>query len=59
MAKKRKLPRALEYELTTRTYLALFLDSVSIEDLLNRINEDLASEVLAAIAALTYGVETK
>jgi len=44
---------AVEYELTTRTYLALLLDSVSIEDLLNRIDEDLASEVLAAIATLT------
>jgi hypothetical protein len=44
---------AVEYELTIRTYLALFLDSVSIEDLLNRMDEDLASEVLAAIATLT------
>jgi hypothetical protein len=44
---------AVEYELTTRTYLALLLDSVSIEDLLSRMDEDVASEVLAAIATLT------
>jgi len=44
---------AIEYELTTRTYLALLLDSVSVEDLLNRMDEDVASEVLAAIATLT------
>jgi hypothetical protein len=44
---------ATEYELTTRTYLALLLDSVNIDDLLNRMNEDAASEILAAIATLT------
>jgi hypothetical protein len=44
---------AIEYELTTRTYLALLLDSVSIEDLLNRMDEDVASEILALMATLT------
>ena len=44
---------ATEYELTTRTYLALMLDSINLEDLLNRIDEDVASEILAAIATLT------
>ena len=44
---------ATEYELTPRTYLALFLDSVKIEDLLNRMDEDVASEILAAMATLT------
>jgi hypothetical protein len=44
---------ATEYELTPRTYLALFLDSISIEDLLNRMDEDVTSEILAAIATLT------
>ena len=43
---------ATEYELTTRTYLALFLDSTSIEDLLNRMDEDVAFEILAAMAKL-------
>jgi len=43
---------ATEYELATRTYLALFLDSISIEDLLNRMDEDVTSEILAAIASL-------
>jgi len=44
---------ATEYELTTRTYLALMLDSINFEDILNRMDEDLASEILAAIATLT------
>ena len=44
---------ATEYELTTRTYLALMLDSIDLEDLLKRMDEDIASEVLAAIATLT------
>jgi Trm5-related predicted tRNA methylase len=44
---------ATEYELTTRTYLALMLDSTNLEDLLNRMDEDVASEILATIATLT------
>jgi hypothetical protein len=44
---------ATEYELTTRAYLALMLDSINLEDLLNRMDEDVASEILAAIATLT------
>lgn len=43
---------AAEYELATRTYLALALDSVDVEDLLNRMDENVASEILAAIAGL-------
>ena len=44
---------ATDYELTTRTYLAIMLDSINLEDLINRIDEDAASEILAAIATLT------
>ena len=44
---------AVEYELTARSYLAMLLDSISLGDLLNRVDEEIASEVLAAIAALT------
>ena len=43
---------ATEYELTIRTYLALMLDSINLEDLLNRMEEDVAAEILAAIAVL-------
>jgi hypothetical protein len=42
---------ATEYELTARTYLALMLDSINLNDLLNRIDEDIALEILAAITA--------
>jgi len=44
---------ATEYELTTKAYLALMLDSTNLEDLLTRMDEDVASEILAAIARLT------
>jgi hypothetical protein len=44
---------ATEYELTARTYLALMLDSINLEDLLSRMDEDVASEILAAMARLT------
>ena len=44
---------AIEYELTIRAYLALMLDSINLEDLLNRMDEDVASEILALIATLT------
>jgi len=43
---------ATEYELTTRTYLALMLDSTNLEDLLNRMDEDIALEILAAMSTL-------
>jgi hypothetical protein len=44
---------ATEYVLTTRAYLALMLDSINLEDLINRMDQDAASEILAVIAALT------
>jgi hypothetical protein len=44
---------ATEYELTTRSYLAIMLDSIDLEDILNRIDEDVASEILALMATLT------
>jgi Trm5-related predicted tRNA methylase len=44
---------ATEYELTTGGYLALMLDSVNLEDLLSRMDDDVASEILAAVATLT------
>ncbi len=44
---------ATEYELTTRTYLALLLDSVDIEDLLNRMDEGAACEILISMLRLT------
>lgn len=43
---------ASEYELTTRAYLALMLDSIKLNDLLNRIDEDLACEIMAVMATL-------
>ena len=44
---------ATVYELTAKAYLGLMLDSISLENLLNRIDEDSATEILAAIAGLT------
>jgi len=44
---------ATEYELTTRTYLALMLDSINLEDLLIRMDEDVAAEILATLVTLT------
>ena len=44
---------AASYELTTKAYLALMLDSTSLENLLSQIDEDSATEILAAIAGLT------
>jgi hypothetical protein len=38
------------YELTTRAYLALKLNATSLEDLLSRIPEDVAFEILAALS---------
>jgi hypothetical protein len=43
---------ATEYELTARAYLAIMLDSIRLEDLLNRIAEDVALEILAAVTRL-------
>jgi len=43
---------ATEYELTTRTYLALMLDSINPEDLLNRMDDDAALDILAAMIKL-------
>jgi Trm5-related predicted tRNA methylase len=43
---------AIEYELTARTYLALILDSINLNDLLNRIDEDVALEILATMTTL-------
>jgi hypothetical protein len=44
---------ATVYELSAKAYLALMLASISLENLLNRIDEDSATEILAAIAGLT------
>ena len=44
---------ATVYELTAKAYLALMLDSISLENLLNRVDEDSATEILGAIAGLT------
>jgi hypothetical protein len=44
---------ATEYELTTRIYLAIMLDSTNLDDLLSRVDEDVAAEILTAIATLT------
>ena len=44
---------ANEYEITTRAYLALLLDSINLEDVLSRTDEEIASDILAAIATLT------
>jgi len=44
---------ATEYELTARAYLALMLYSIKLEDLLNRIDEDVALQILAAMTTLS------
>jgi hypothetical protein len=44
---------ATEYELTARAYLALMLASIKPEDLPNRIDEDAALEILAAMTMLS------
>jgi hypothetical protein len=43
---------ATEYELAARAYLALMLGSIKLEDLLNRTDEDVALEILAAMTTL-------
>ena len=45
---------ATEYELTIRTYLVLMLDSINLENLINRMEEDIASEILAAITCALW-----
>jgi hypothetical protein len=37
---------------TTRSYLAIMLDSIDLENLLDRMDEDVALEILVAMAAL-------
>jgi hypothetical protein len=44
--------KAVVYELKAKAYLALMLDSISLENLLNRTNEETATKILAAIAEL-------
>jgi hypothetical protein len=44
---------ALVYELTTKAYLVHLLNSISIEELVNQIDENSATEVLAAIVEIT------
>jgi DNA-binding transcriptional ArsR family regulator len=46
--------KAVVYELKTKAYLALMLDSISLETLLNRTNEETATKILAAIAELIW-----
>jgi len=41
---------AIKYEIATKTYLALLLSFVTMEDLLNSMNENLTLEILAAIS---------
>jgi len=44
---------ATVYELTSNAYLAIILDSSSMDNLLERMGEDVASEILIAISGLT------
>jgi len=41
-----------EYELAARAYLALAFESITLEDLLKRMNKDVAFDILAAIISL-------
>jgi DNA-binding PadR family transcriptional regulator len=43
---------AIEYELTSKAYLALVFDSLKPEDLLDLASEEVASEILAIIVTL-------
>jgi len=43
---------AVVYEPTARAYLAVMLSRISLDDLLHLINDDIASEILAALARL-------
>jgi len=44
---------ATEYELTAKAHLAIVLDSIILEELLNRIDEDAALRILAALITLS------
>lgn len=44
---------ATEYELTARAYLALILNSIRLEDLFNRMDEEVALEILAAMTIVS------
>jgi hypothetical protein len=44
---------AAVYELSVRAYLALMLDSISVDELLNGMDEAAASEILVALARAT------
>jgi hypothetical protein len=44
--------QAVVYELKTKAFLALMLDSISLETMLNRANEETATKILAEIAEL-------
>jgi hypothetical protein len=44
--------KAAEYELTMRAYLALMLDSVKLEDAIERIDENTGVEILAGLTNL-------
>jgi DNA-binding transcriptional ArsR family regulator len=46
--------KAVIYELKTKAYLALMLDSISLETMLNRTNEETATKILAAIAEIVW-----
>jgi len=41
---------AVVYDLTAKSYLAMLLNSISLEDFLQRINDKSASEILATLA---------
>ena len=45
--------QAAVYELTARAYLALMLNSINIDALLNQMNEAIALEILVALSELT------
>jgi hypothetical protein len=45
--------KAAIYELTNRAYLALILSAISIDDLLNRLGDRAALQILAVLAEST------
>ena len=45
--------KASIYELTTKAYLAILLNSINLEDLLKRVDEATASAILATITHTT------
>jgi hypothetical protein len=46
--------KAVVYELKAKAYLALMIDSISLENLLNRTNEESATKILATIPELIW-----